>query len=212
MRLDTRKGNREKAGIIRSLPKVLIYYVLRPSLTLEEGIKVAVPIHKGDSSVPHIANLLTSILIYYPEIATINLDPKIQVIKFTFYLKNFISPEKINAIKEHLRQSLEAYYYLGKTNVAISSFFFEPLDSFTILEFQRDVRTLSLKEITLLITLLKDELGASLVTEEDDDLLVDDMALHEELLSYMLENVKQKRANIELIALRDEGKVVVYNK
>lgn len=71
---------------------------------------------------------------------------------------------------------------------------------------------LSLKEINLLIALLREELGATLVTDEDDDLQVDDIALHEELLGYMLESVKQKRANIELIALRDEGKVVVYNK
>lgn len=187
------------------------HYVSTPE-SKEEGIKLAVSNRQGDSSAPQIANLLTSILIYYPEIATINLDPKKQVIKFTFYLKNIISPEKIKMVQNYLRQSLDAYYYLCKMKVAISSFFFELLDSFTILEFQRDVGSLSLKEINLLIALLREELGATLVTDEDDDLQVDDMALHEELLGYMLESVKQKRSNIELIALRDEGKVVVYNK
>lgn len=178
----------------------------------EEGIKLEVANRQGDSSAPQIANLLTSLLIYYPEIATINLDPRKQIIKFTFYLKNAISPEKIKMAQNYLRQSLDAYYYLCKMKVAVSTFFFEPLESFTILEFQRDVGSLSLKEINLLIALLREELGATLVTDEDDDLQVDDMALHEELLGYMLESVKQKRANIELIALRDEGKVVVYNK
>lgn len=108
----------------------------------EEGIKLEVANRQGDSSAPQIANLLTSLLIYYPEIATINLDPRKQIIKFTFYLKNAISPEKIKMAQNYLRQSLDAYYYLCKMKVAVSSFFFEPLESFTILEFQRDVGSL----------------------------------------------------------------------
>jgi hypothetical protein len=77
------------------------------------------------------------------------------------------------------------------------------------MEYQRDIISLSQKEITLIIALLREEFGVSLITDEDDFQLIDDLTLHEELVSYMLENVK---ANIELIALRDEGKVVVYNK
>jgi hypothetical protein len=193
------------------LANLLIYDVVCPSIVLEEGIKVRFLSHNGDSNVPHIANLLTSILIYYPEIATINLDPKTQIIKFTFYLQNIISQDTIRSIENYLHQSLEAYYYLENTNITVSSFAFKQLDSFTILEFRRDVQSLSQKEIALIIALLK-ELGAFLLTDEDDDLLLDDTTLHEELISYMLENVKQKQANIELIALRDEGKVLVYNK
>ncbi len=162
------------------------------------------------SNVPHIANLLTSILIRYPEIATINLDSKAQVVKFTFYLKNVTN--KMETVEKHLQQSLKTYYYLGDIEVTVSSFDSQQLDFFTILEFQRDTRSLSQKEIALIIALLKDEFAASLITDEDDDLIVDDLTLHEELVSYMLENVKRIRANQELIALRDEGKVVVYNK
>mgnify|MGYP001003741060 CR=1 FL=1 len=44
--------------------------------------------YNKNSSVPHIANLLTSILIHYPEIAKIKLDPKKQVVKIAFYIKN----------------------------------------------------------------------------------------------------------------------------
>lgn len=163
--------------------------------------------YNQNSSVPHIANLLTSILIHYPEIATIKLDPKTQVVKFSFYIKNI--SHKVKSIERHLQQSLQTYYYLENVEVALSSFLFNTLEYFTIMEFQRDVRSLSQKEITLVIALLKKEFGASLITDEDDLLLMDDLTLHEELVSYMLENVK---ANIELIALRDEGKVVVYNK
>lgn len=172
----------------------------------ERDIKVTGSYNKN-SSVPHIANLLTSILIHYPEIATIKLDPKTRVVKFNLYLKNL--SQKVKLLEKHLQQSLQTYYYLENVEVAVSSFLFQQLEYFTIMEYQRDIMSLSQKEITLIIALLKEEFGASLITDEDDLQLVDDPTLHEELVSYMLENVK---ANIELIALRDEGKVVVYNK
>ena len=160
-----------------------------------------------NNSVPHIANLLTNILIHYPEIATMKLEPKTQEVKFSFYLKNI--PQKVKKIEQYLQQILQTYYYLENVEATVSSFLFQQLEHFTIMEYQRDIISLSQKEITLIIDLLKEEFGVSLITDEDDLLLVDDMTLHEELVNYMLENVK---ANIELIALRDEGKVVVYNK
>ena len=163
--------------------------------------------YNKNSSVPHIANLLTNILIHYPEIATIKLDPKTQVVKFNFYLKNM--PQPVKPIEQYLQQSLQTFYYLEKVEAKLYSFLFRQLDYFTIMEYQRDIISLSQKEITLIIALLREEFGVSLITDEDDFQLIDDLTLHEELVSYMLENVK---ANIELIALRDEGKVVVYNK
>jgi len=170
---------------------------------------VSIPYQKN-SSVPHIANLLTSILIHYPEIATINLDPKDRVIKFSFYLKNITL--ELGEVKKYMQQALQAYYYLEDITTEVNAFTFEQLDQFTIMEFWRDINSLSQKEISLVIALLKDQFGASLISDEDEDLDVDNQTLHEELISYMLENVKMSRANSELIALRDEGKVVVYNK
>ena len=170
---------------------------------------MSIPYQKNNS-VPYIANLLTSILIHYPEIATINLDPKDRVIKFSFYLKNITL--ELGEVKKYMQQALQAYYYLEHITTEVNAFTFEQLDQFTIMEFWRDINSLSQKEISLVIALLKDQFGASLISDEDEDLDVDNQTLHEELISYMLENVKMSRANSELIALRDEGKVVVYNK
>ncbi len=170
---------------------------------------MAVLYHKNNS-VPYIANLLTSILIHYPEIATIKLEPKDQVIRFSFYLKDVTQNTK--TVEKHLEQALQSYYYLEDVKAVVNAFAFHQLDYFTIMEFQRDINSLSQKEIALVIALLKDEFGASLISDDDEDFNVDNQTLHEELISYMLENVKMSMSNIELIALRDEGKVVVYNK
>jgi hypothetical protein len=63
-----------------------------------------------------------------------------------------------------------------------------------------------------MIALLKEEFGDDLVSEEDEELAVDDLSVHEELIGYMLENAKKTSSKINLVAMRDEGKVFVYNK
>ncbi|NPV28286.1 MAG: hypothetical protein HPY58_01250 [Firmicutes bacterium] len=166
----------------------------------------------SNNNVSHIANLLTSILLCYPEIATINLDPKSRTVKFTFYLSNGVAKAKLKEFHRHLKESLRAYYYLEKREIEVCSLVFQSLDFFTTIEFQRDVQTLSQKEIALIIALIKEEFGSQLVTEEDDGLMIDDLSLHEELIGYMLENAKRSSSNTKLIALRDEGKVFVFNK
>jgi hypothetical protein len=170
------------------------------------------PLKRKDSSVSHTANLLTSILLCYPEIATINLDPKTNLVRFIFYLSTSLTGDAVDVFKERLQQSLDAYYFLVNKDVEVSSFSFQAQDCFTILEFQRDVLTLTQKEIALIVTLLQEQFGDNLITDEDDDLLVDDLSLHEELIGHMLEHTIETSANSRLIALRDEGRVLVFNK
>jgi len=113
-----------------------------------EGNRVSIP-YQQNSSVPYIAHLLTSILIHYPEIATINLDPKERVIKFSFYLKNI--KLELGKIEKYIQQALQAYYFLEGITSEVNAFTFEQLDHFTIMEFCRDINTLSQKEISLVI-------------------------------------------------------------
>jgi hypothetical protein len=170
------------------------------------------PVKKKDSSVSHTANLLTSMLLCYPEIATINLDPKNSLVKFIFYLSTSLTDDCLNVFKERLQRSLDAYYFLVDKDVEVSSFAFRTQDCFTILEFQRDVLTLTQKEIALIIALLQEQFGDQLITDEEEDLLVDDLSLHEELIGRMLEHTIETSADSRLIALRDEGRVLVFNK
>ena len=158
-------------------------------------------VNRKDSSVSHIANLLTSILLCYPEIGTINLDPKENLVKFTFYLSNSLTTDAIALFEERMQQSLNAYYFILNKDVEVCSCSFQTQDYFSTLEFQRDVLTLTQKEVALIVALLKEQFGDNLITDEEDDLLVDDSALHEELIGHMLEHTKATSANSKLIAL-----------
>ncbi|MGD0153436.1 MAG: hypothetical protein ABSC17_06700 [Thermacetogeniaceae bacterium] len=169
-------------------------------------------VQRKDGSVSHIANLLTSILLCYPEIGTINLDPKTNLVKFTFYLSSSLNSGAIGDFKKHMRQSLEAYYYLINKDVEVCTFSFQTQDCFTTLEFQRDVLTLTQKEVALIIALLKEQFEGDLIANEEEDLLTDDLTLQEELIGRMLEHTREASTNSRLIALRDEGRVLVFNK
>ena len=57
------------------------------------------PVKRKDSSVSHIANLLTSILLCYPEIATINLDPKTNLVRFVFYLSTSLAGDAVDVLR-----------------------------------------------------------------------------------------------------------------
>lgn len=166
---------------------------------------------KKNSNISQIANLITSALLYYPEIASINLEPKENLVVFNFYLKE-VQEKGVFKFQKQLQQMLEAYYYLEQMDVQVSAINHHSLDFLTTIEVKRDLESITQKEIALLVAVLKEEFGISLVTEEDAELALEDYAVNEELIGYILEHAKESKTNISLIALRDEGRVLVFNK
>jgi len=81
-----------------------------------------------------------------------------------------------------------------------------------MLKIVRDVKTLSKGEIALIITLLRDNFKNRLVTDHNDSMLEEDLLVQEELIEDMLENLKKGQANHKLIGIREDGRVLVFNK
>ena len=54
-------------------------------------------------------SLLISILVRYPEIATVNFDPEGKILKFTFMTSSPVSSEKWNDFCYKLNESVEVY-------------------------------------------------------------------------------------------------------
>ncbi len=165
------------------------------------------------TSVTRAANLLASILLCFPEVALLSLDARARVIKFTFYLASSVSPEMLASFRERFEESLQAYYSLRKRPAEVCTLTFHNLGFFTAAELQRDLQTLTQGEINLVIALFREEFGPSLVTEEDGgDFPAEEPFVQEELLTYVLENTKKGGSEERLVALRDEGRVLVFNK
>lgn len=156
--------------------------------------------------------LLISILVRYPEVGTINYDPIKQNLKFTFIFSCVLEDADLVNFKKTVLDSIEIYNNLeGRTptNIEVSYYL---CDSFTMFEISRDVGTLTQEEISLTIELVYINFRQNLVTEKNDYLLEEDLLMQEELIEQMLENLKVSFPEKNLIAFREEGRVLVFNK
>ncbi|MBE3571456.1 MAG: hypothetical protein IMW95_00655 [Moorella humiferrea] len=168
--------------------------------------------YKHGGEVSDTIGLLISILVRYPEVATINYEPDEQLLRFTFMLSEPITGEKMEKFAEKFRKSLEVYNYLENREARIIDLKYTPYDQLTSLEVQRDVATLSRDEIDLIIALVREGFNSTLVAENNDNIMEEELMIQEELIDRMLESVRGTVPERRLIAFREEGRVMVFNK
>ncbi|ABZ84930.1 conserved hypothetical protein [Heliomicrobium modesticaldum Ice1] len=157
--------------------------------------------------------LLISILVRYPEVGTVNYDPARRVLKFTFLLQRESVKDKLPAIAQGVKTALEVFHELEGLSPLVTSV--EPRlgDGLASLEVHRDVESLSLNEIALLIDLLNQQAGQVILSEDEGEALQEEERLwQEELISHMLDSLKSGGYDQQVYAFREEGRVMVYNK
>lgn len=167
---------------------------------------------QNDDRVSDGVNLLISILVRYPEIGTINYDADKHTIKLTFMLSTIPSETEFARLKATLTNSLAAYHVLQETKAAKADVDLSDCGGVAMLTILRDVPTLSKGEIALVITLLRDSLNNRLITDANDALLEEDLLIQEEVIDNMLANIKDQYTGKGLIGIREDGRVLVFNK
>jgi len=156
--------------------------------------------------------LLISILMLYPEVATINFNPGKRLLRFTFIYSKVLADSELNNLKEKLMESIEVYNLLEGKKTRVVTIESQICDNLTIIEVQRDVDTLVQGEITLIVELFRQYLNDNLVTEVSGRFFEEDLIAQEELIGRMLESMKSRSQDKYLFAFRDEGKVLVFDK
>lgn len=167
---------------------------------------------KSQEEVSDSIGLLISILVRYPEVGTINYDPLKHHLKFTFIFSGVLDEQKMDNFKKMMSISIETYNTLEKRSPSIVEVSYILCESFTMFEVTRDMETLSQEEISMVIELVQESFQQELVTERNDHLLEEDLLMQEELIEHMLENIKNTFPGKNLIAFREEGRVLVFNK
>lgn len=156
--------------------------------------------------------LLTSIMVCYPEVGTINFEPDKQVLKFTFILSQVLPDEEIDQFRDKLLASIEAYNNLENRQAAVIGLTAHFCDRLTLLEITRDVETLDYDEIALMIVLLKRAFGKYILAEDYEGLPEEDLLMQEDLIRQTLECLRRGGQNKRLVAFREEGRVLVFNR
>lgn len=157
-------------------------------------------------------NLLVSILVRYPEISSLNIIPTSQTLKITFLLSRIISAAEFNAVRQRLSKSIEAFNMLeGRSDIQLQ-IEQSTYEHITLLTVARDMPSLSQEEIALLIATLQEQFGDALVTDSHEPVVDEELAVQEEMIQSMLDNVRVQNTKRRLIAIREEGRVMVFDK
>ncbi|WP_371369125.1 hypothetical protein SRRS_24240 [Sporomusa rhizae] len=159
------------------------------------------------------ANLLISMLVRYPEIGTINFNPETNSLKFTFMISGIPTAGDFESVKQLIINSIATYHLLqgitdSKIDVELSKY-----EQVAMLTIMRDVHTMSQGEIGLTVKLLRERFADRLTADQNDSILEEDLLLQEEVIEDLLESMrKQYNERHNLIGIREDGRVFVFNK
>lgn len=161
---------------------------------------------------PDGVNLLVSILVCYPEIATLRFEPADDTLKMTFVLNGVPDQKAFEDASDFIKRSLLTYHALEYRNDAVVEFKLDACGELAFIHVIRDVGTLSRGEIALLSTLMRDRFTEQLVRDINVTNLEEEGVIQEELIDSMIGNVKLSRVVERLIGIREDGRVMVFNK
>ncbi len=167
---------------------------------------------KAGDDVTDCVGLLISILVRYPQVASINFDPWEQILRFNFICSRVLNDLEFEEFKILLLNSIQTYNYLEKKDAVLIEIVHQVYDDLTLIEIKRDVGTLVQEEIALVVAVFNQFLGGNLVSDLNEAIIEEDLIVQEEIIEHMLESVRGSVEDKHLYAFREEGKVMVFNK
>ncbi|MBX6350561.1 MAG: hypothetical protein IRZ11_03510 [Clostridia bacterium] len=156
-------------------------------------------------------NLFISMLTRYPEVTSLHYDPERHVMRFTFLCPKPVAPAAFRALERRIEESVDAYTLLEDIDWRHLRLRHEVMHGLTVVEFERDVESLTLPEISMVIALLKDGLEGGLVVEGEEPAEEEERTQHEEIIETLLDDLRATSEPQRLIAFREEGRVLVFN-
>ena len=160
-------------------------------------------------------SLLISILVRFPQIGTVKIDSKKQVLWLNFMLAQSVVAEEIDKFQQQTLAALGAYHHItGQTATVFQIETKQPYEKFCLLSIGRDLASVTRGELTLLITLLSEHFKDRIILDESEYMpdMFDEFSFPDDFIDSMLENVKFQRTAKNLTALRENGRVLVFSK
>ncbi len=156
-------------------------------------------------------SLIVSLLIRYPEIATIRLNPEERAFVFTFIFSRRLSATEIREVQEELIESLKALAELNNRQILLLTVGFRKSKGLSFLEIRRDIASFSQEEISLVSGILERRFAGEIIKEQEESIPEDDQLFQEEMIDHMLEDLRDTIQEKLLIGIREEGRVMIFN-
>lgn len=156
--------------------------------------------------------LFVSILVRYPEVASVTYRRESHSLKLAVLVKSLLPEARASALKDLLGKSIRAYAWLTGRDVRVLDVQVTARQGVSTVELQRDVDSLTQTELSMALTLVRQFFGEELVVDQIPHVEGEELAVQEELIEEMLEDLRDSRQQPNLIAFREEGRVLVFNQ
>ena len=151
--------------------------------------------------------LLTSILLRYSEVGSVHYWREQHALKFTFMIRR--SQEDADALQELLKPALEFFHKLEGRIMRIFEIASRCEENVCVITLTRDVDSMTQREVGLIVELLKREYKKQLLFDEMN-LPEDEQIYQEEMISHLLSSIQSQDIEKNVVALREEGRVLVF--
>lgn len=162
--------------------------------------------YKNGGNVPEGVGLLISILLRYAEVGSVYYWPERQALKITFML---MGEANIDSLRRNLLLALEVYHQLEQSAMRDCDIACCSDEQIHVLTIVRDVESMTQNEVGLIVDFVKRECAECLVCDAID-LPEEEQQLQEELIEHMLANIQNSEIDKNVVAVREEGRVLVF--
>ena len=167
---------------------------------------------RRDDPVSRSVGLLISVLVRYPEVGTVKYEPRQQTIRMSLLVTGELSETDWTRTEDKLFETLEVYHMLEQREPTVVHVEAENLGDLTTVSLTRDVATLTPEEIYTILEFFRERFSGRLVTEQIEMGSEDDWMAQDEAIESMLATLEQGRSKGNLIAIREEGRLMMFQK
>jgi len=163
-------------------------------------------LHKDAGSVQDGIGLLSSILLRYAEVGSVHYCREQKALKFTFMIRQH---EEVSSLREFLKPALELFHQLEGQNMRVFDLACRSEENICVITVTRDVDSMTQREVGLIVDLIKARFKKQLIYDELY-LPEDEQIFQEEMITHMLYSIHGDDIDRNVVALREEGRVLVF--
>lgn len=168
---------------------------------------------KRDDRISRSVSVLVSMLVRYPEVGTVKYEPRQQTIRMGLVITGAMTDADWNRTEQDLFDTLDVYHLLEQRQPSVLDVAMESYGELTSIAITRDVATFSPEEIYTIVEFFKERFAGRLVTEGVEwPANEDEMIAQDELIEDLVADLEENRSSRNLIAIREDGRVMVFRK
>ena len=178
--------------------------------------KLLQKIRQGRPPQPHEVQWLGSLPVRYPEVDTVEYEPRSRMVTLNFVLKCPLNKVALALYDGQLRESYAAYRHLEGRVPAEEAFQItaDVVEEVSRVHVELPLQNLTSDEVDLIIDVAVQTYGEDLAVDHQMDSLLDDTFIQqqEDMFAMLLVEMQQHPPRVALAGYRDEGHVIVYNR